>query len=140
MFQLGLRFRLICVILLINCPLVNTIWAGGSGLNTVVIINQTSSNSCEVGNYFCERRQVPPENVLRITWTGGNISWTNSQFQTNLLNPLLAMLAARQLTNQIDYVVLSMDIPYRTSNGSQVNSTTSALFYGLKLDYGPDWL
>src|SRR6266446_4368746 len=49
--------------------------AGGSGLNTVVVINQASSNSCEVANYFIERRQVPPENVLRINWAGGNVSW-----------------------------------------------------------------
>ena len=113
-------------------------WAGGSGLNTIVVINQSSSNSCEAGNYYCERRQVPPENVLYINWTGSPISWTNTDFQTTLLNPLLAMLAARQLSTQADYVVLSMDIPYKTLNGATVNGTTSALFYGPKDDSGPD--
>jgi len=49
-------------------------------------------------------------------------------------NPLLAMLAARQLTNQIDYVVLSMDFPYRINLSGSYNSTSSALFYGFKLD------
>ena len=48
------------------------------------------------------------------------------------------MLSSRQLTNQIDYVVLSMDIPYRinnvTNNNDDYNSTTSALFYGYKTD------
>ncbi len=108
--------------------------AGGSGLNTVVIANRSSSNSLELANYFCERRAVPPENVLRIAWGGGNTSWTSYDFQTNLLNPLLNMLVDRQLTNQIDYVVLSMDIPFQTvnSNGITINGTTSALFYGLK--------
>ena len=45
------------------------------------------------------------------------------------------MLAARQLTNQIDYIVLSMDIPFQTSFGTNnvVNGTTSALFYGSRL-------
>jgi uncharacterized protein (TIGR03790 family) len=109
---------------------------GGSGLNTIVIVNQMSSNSCELGNYYCERRQVPPQNVLPIAWPGGNVSWTNGDFQTSLLTPLLAMLSARRLTNQIDYVVLSMDIPFQTLNGSTVNSTTSTLFYGLKNDTG----
>ena len=71
------------------------LYAGGSGLNVLVVVNQNSSNSCEVGNYFCERRQVPPENLLRILWSGGNISWTNGDFQTNLINPLLAALATR---------------------------------------------
>src|SRR5262249_27359693 len=109
---------------LIVCGVALRLEAGGSGLNTVVVINQVSSNSCELANYFIERRQVPPENVLRINWPGGNVAWTNTDFQTYLLNPLTAMLAARQLTNQIDYIVLSMDIPFQTYNGSAVNSTT----------------
>lgn len=116
-----------------------SLYAGGSGLNTVVVINQNSTNSIELGNYYSERRQIPPENVLRINWTGGNISWTRAEYESTLLNPLLAMLSARQLTSQIDYVALSMDLPFQTVNGSVVNSTTAALFYGLKTDSGPEW-
>ena len=123
---------------LLNCALAFNLQAGGSGLNTVVVVNQTSSNSCELGNYFCQRRQVPPQNMLRIYWSGGNTLWTSNDFQTNLVIPLLNMLAARQLTNQIDYVVLSMDIPFQTGFGSTVNSTTSALFYGSRAGDGSD--
>ncbi len=131
------RFGMLGVVLL-TCALACELWAGGSGLNTVVIINQTSSNSCELGNYYCEQRQVPPQNVLYINWSGGNTLWTSNDFQTNLVTPLLGMLTARQLTNQIDYVVLSMDIPFQTGFGSIINSTTSALFYGLRLGNGSD--
>src|ERR1017187_7573222 len=95
-------------LVLLNCALVFKLQAGGSGLNTVVILNQTSSNSCALGNYFCESRQVPPQNVLYINWSGGNTLWTSNDFQTNLVLPLLNMLAANQLTNQIDCLVLSM--------------------------------
>src|ERR1022692_1098459 len=126
-------------LLLLACATALHLEAGGSGLNTVVIVNQNSPQSCELGNYFCERRQVPPENVLRINWGGGNISWSSTDFEANLVTPLLAMLAARQLTNQIDYVVLSMDIPFQTLNGTELNSTTSAVFYGLKLSTGPTY-
>jgi uncharacterized protein (TIGR03790 family) len=124
----------------LGCALACSVQGGGSGFNTVVVINQNSANSCELGNYYCERRQVPAENVLRITWSGGNISWSSTEFQTILLTPLLDMLASRQLTNQVDYVVLSMDIPFQTLYGTdKVNSTTSALFYGLKDDSGANW-
>jgi uncharacterized protein (TIGR03790 family) len=121
-----------------SCALVCKLHAGGSGLNTVVVVNQNSSNSCELGNYYCQYRQVPPENVLRINWSGGNTLWSSNDFQTNLVMPLLNMLTTRQLTNQVEYVVLSMDIPFQTSFGSTVNSTTSALFYGLRLGNGND--
>src|SRR5690349_10371924 len=132
--RLGFTLGVLLGTVLLALPL--RLMAGGSGLNTVVVINQSSSNSCEAANYFCERRQVPPENVLRINWPGGNISWTNSDFQTYLLTPLQSMLTSRQLTNQIDYVVLSMDIPFQIYNGFDINSTTSALFYGLKNSLG----
>src|SRR5712664_2375635 len=61
--------------------------AGGSGLNTVVVVNQNSTNSCELGNYYAEQRQVPAENVLRISWAGTNTSWSGLDFTNNLLNP-----------------------------------------------------
>jgi uncharacterized protein (TIGR03790 family) len=124
--------------ILLSCAFSDKLQASGSGLNTVVVVNQNSSNSCELGNYYCQYRQVPPENVLRINWSGGNTLWTSNDFQTNLAAPLLNMLVTRHLTNQIQYVVLSMDIPFQTSFGSTVNSTTSALFYGLRLGNGSD--
>src|SRR5437016_7763133 len=105
---------------------------GGSGLNVVVVVNQNSTNSVFLGNYYCEKRQVPPQNLLRINWPGSNIDWTRSEFSTNLLAPLLSMVYSRQLTNQIDFVLLSMDIPFRTGDNGSYNSTTAALFYGFK--------
>ena len=110
------------------------LFAGGSGLNVVVVVNQNSTNSVQLGNYYCERRCVPPQNLLRIYWTGGNTTWTQSDFETNLLNPLVAMLSSCGLTNQVDYVVLSMDIPYQVTAADGINSTTAALFYGFKTD------
>src|SRR6266850_5010106 len=128
---------LLCLVLL--CSPALRLCAGGSGLNVVVIVNQNSTNSVQLGNYYCEKRQIPPQNILRINWSGGNIEWVNSDYTTYLLNPFLAMLSSRQLTNQIDYVVLSMDIPYRVNAypPSYPNSTTAALFYGFKPDSQP---
>ncbi len=111
--------------------------AGGSGLNVAVVVNQNSTNSVELGNYYCEQRGVPPQNVLRINWAGGGVTWTSSDFNTYLVNPLLGMLANRRLTNQVEYVLLSMDIPYRVVSTNGENSTTSALFYGYKTNDCP---
>ena len=108
-------------------------WAGGSGLNVVVVVNQNSTNSVQLGNDYCEQRGVPAQNLFRMTgWQGGAISWSKADFESDLRDPLLAMLAASGLTNQVQYVLLSMDIPYRVEDGSSGNSTTSALFYGFK--------
>lgn len=136
MFSRNLSILLRGALGFLICGLAIGVQAGGSGLNTVVVVNQTSTNSCALGNYFCERRQVPAPNVLRINWPGGNISWTAAELQTYLLDPLTTLLDTRQLTNQVDFVVLAMDIPFQTLNGAEVNSTTAALFYGLKVASG----
>jgi uncharacterized protein (TIGR03790 family) len=113
-------------------------WAGESGLNVIVVVNQNSTNSLQLGNDYCQKRGVPPQNLFRMTnWTGGSINWQQSDFQNFLLNPLLAMISSRGLTNQAEIVLLSMDIPYRVNNGASANSTTSALFYGFKTNTAP---
>ncbi len=110
-----------------------TALGGGSGLNVIVVVNQNSANSIQLGNDYCEARGVPPQNVLRMTgWTGGAISWSRADFETDLCNPLLAMVSSRGLTHQAHYVLLSTGIPYRVIDGGSQNSTTSALFYGFK--------
>jgi uncharacterized protein (TIGR03790 family) len=115
-----------------------TVWAGGSGLNVIVVINANSTNSIQLGNAYCEQREVPPQNVFRMSgWTGGAVTWSQAEFETCLRNPLLAMVASRGLTNQAEIVLLSMDIPYRVTSGGSANSTTSALFYGFKNDASP---
>jgi len=91
----------------------------------------------QLGNYYAEQRQLPPQNVLRINWADGNSISTRDQFEAKLAAPLKNALTERGLTNQIDFVVLSMDIPYRLTETNGVNSTTSALFYGFKSDAIP---
>jgi uncharacterized protein (TIGR03790 family) len=111
-------------------------FAGGSGLNTVIVVNQASSNSLALANYYAEHRQVPPQNIFRLTnWTGGNVGWDLVDFTNKLAFPLLGALQSRGLTQQVWQVLLSMDIPYRIDNyaaGSGWNSTTAALLYGFK--------
>jgi uncharacterized protein (TIGR03790 family) len=118
--------------------LAGRLWAGGSGLNVIVVVNQNSPNSVQLGNDYCELRGVPPQNLLRLTnWTGGSINWSPADFQNQLQNPLLGMIAARGLGRQARLVLLSMDIPYRVTDGDNVNSTTAALFYGFKTNGAP---
>src|SRR5262249_7361190 len=114
--------------------------AGGSGLNVAVVVNQASSNSVQLGNYFCERRGVAPFNLVGINWSGVNTEGRLRDLTTHLVKPPLAALSSRQLTNQIDYVVLSMDIPYRVNQAPDFpNSTTASVFYGFKADVNPNY-
>jgi uncharacterized protein (TIGR03790 family) len=105
-------------------------------LNIAVVVNQTSTNSIQLANAYCEQRGVPPQNVLRLThqWSGYSQSCSVDEVQNDLLAPLLNMLQSRNLTNQIQFVLLSMDLPYLVYSTNGYNSTTSSLFYGFKQD------
>ena len=131
------RLALLCAVALLAATCQTR--GGGSGLNLVVIVNQNSTNSLQLANSYCEQRAVPPQNVLRLTnqWSGGSISCNTSEFENNLLGPLLDMIRRRNLTNQIQFVLLSMDLPYQVIGSNGINSTTSALFYGFKPDTNP---
>src|SRR5476649_1057659 len=120
-----LRTGLLCA--LAAASTAGTIWAGGSGLNIVVLINQNSTNSIQLANAYCEQRGVPPQNVLRLTnqWSGGSVSCSADEFQNALCAPLLNMLQSRNLTNQIQFVLLSMGLPYEVAGTNGLNSTTS---------------
>jgi uncharacterized protein (TIGR03790 family) len=133
----GMSARALCLIFSL-LMLAGALFAGESGLNVIVVVNQNSTNSVQLGNDYCELRDVPPQNLLRMTnWTGGSVNWTPAQFTSYLLDPLLNMVAGRGLTNQAQIVLLSMDIPYRVTDGDNENSTTSALFYGFKNNGAP---
>jgi hypothetical protein len=47
------------------------LFAGGSGLNVVVVVNQNSPNSVELGNYYCEKPAAAAERFAHPL-TGGN--------------------------------------------------------------------
>ena len=127
------RLRILAGLVVVLCPFFAL--AGGSGLNVLVVVNPNSPNSLALGNYYCERRLVPPQNVLRLqNWTGGNLTWSRGEFNQALFQPLLNALATRGLARQVDFVLLSMDIPYEVTEAGSVNSTTSVLFYGFKPD------
>jgi len=129
--------RSFMVLCLLVAPAISAL-GGGSGLNIVIVVNQNSSNSIALGNYYRELRQVPPQNIFRMTgWTGAVTDWTRQQFTNALLNPLNSFLAQRVLTNQVDYLLLSMDIPYRVIDGANIDSTTSTLYYGFKTNDPP---
>jgi uncharacterized protein (TIGR03790 family) len=131
-----MRWKVYACILSLSFLLPRAVWGGGSGFNVAIVVNQSSSNSLELGNYYAERRGVPPQNLIRMDWPGAPTEWTYQSFSNALLEVVRSALVSRQLTNQVDYLILSMDIPYRVIDGATVNSTTSALYYGFKED-GP---
>src|SRR5664279_4045450 len=83
--SMRLNIGLLC--LLITAFPAAQIRAGGSGLNVIVVVNQNSPNSVQLGNDYCQQRGVPPQNVFRMTgWSNGCLLYTSPSPRDGLLS------------------------------------------------------
>lgn len=109
--------------------------AGGGPQNVLVVVNDNSLESLELGQYYRERRAIPPANIFHIR-TSTNYSLDTAGFTNEIRKPILDYIASSGLSNQIDYVVFSRGIPYRIYSGPYTNrrhcGLTAAMFYGFK--------
>lgn len=111
-------------------------WAGGGPLNTLVIVNDNSPVSQEIGQYYQDMRGLPERHVFHVRTTTG--TYTDlSAFTNEVVLPVQAYLAAAGLTNQIDCLVLTRDLPYRVIQGGTQNGSSSILFYDFHADGPP---
>jgi len=107
--------------------------AGGSPLRTLVVVNKNSDRSLELGRFYAEQRGIPDRQIFSIfTTTSNNIEV--GTYSNEIDGPIRAYMTSAGISNSIDFVVFSMDIPYRVHAGSETNkrsaSLTSTFFSG----------
>lgn len=93
-----------------------------AGSRVMVVINANSVESRTIGNYYAEKRQIPLENILRVTCVTKD-EWKRIEYQTQLET------FVRQYLNRnpaIDFLVLTRGIPFRISD------------FGVEGGYSPD--
>lgn len=112
-----------------------TVWAGGGPQNTLVVVNDNSLESLELGQYYQGKRDIPEGNICHIR-VATNYSVDTATFSNDIRGPVLNFVTNSVLSNQIDYIVFSKDIPYRIykdAYGDYRHSSLSAsMFYGFK--------
>lgn len=111
---------------------VSRLHAGGGPMNALVVVNETSIESLQLGYAYAERHGIPERQVCHVhlppaSLTAANQNVTNSVFQTGLVDRVFAHIAQQGLSNQIDFAVLCKDIPSRVNDNE---GATAVLFYG----------
>jgi uncharacterized protein (TIGR03790 family) len=97
------------------CLSVGRCWAGGGPENVLLVVNQNSEASLTIANYYIRLRDIPPDNVLYLDWTGGLEKTGGVAFRDRILTPILKTIDERKLSAQIDYVVYSSDFPWQVN-------------------------
>lgn len=97
-----------------------------------LVINSSSAESVEIGEYYIEKRGIPPENVLKVRCVStDNIS--NEDFESKLRNPLRQ--AIDKSPNHVDFIVTTKGVPIRI--GDDGGHSVDAHLAGLRLNFRP---
>jgi uncharacterized protein (TIGR03790 family) len=90
----------------------------------LVVINDNSQESIEIGQYYVQKRQIPSVNVFRVKTTTLEQSTVN-EFNDDVAPTLRQKLSA--MAGKIDYVVLTKGFPLKFRDGRGVDAYISVL-------------
>ena len=107
-------FYLSLFILTASCSIA---FSGGPE-NAIVVINAQSASSKLIGNFYVNKRRIPPANVIYLDDIPNNEVIKLDEFKEKILRPLLVEIDARKLSQQIDYIIYSSDFPSKVNGAS----------------------
>jgi len=101
--------------------------------NILVIINDNSPISREVGLYYAKKRGVPSKNVLHIKCPTEE-RMHDKQYPTLVEQPVKRYLAKTGLKDKVDYLVLTKGVPIALRGGLSVDGLLMCMDLGLDFE------
>jgi uncharacterized protein (TIGR03790 family) len=105
-----------------------------SPANALVIINEASPASVEIGNYYAEKRAIARENVLRVRLNPAE-SIERPEYERQIEVPIANWLTRNFAQDRILYIVLTKGIPLRISGTAGQDGTVASVDSELALLY-----
>lgn len=107
-------------------------WAAGPG-NVLVIVNDNSPESKEIGAYYVKKRVIPAKNVCHIKIR--NDDWMDiKEFPGMIAKPIKDHLKKNRLADTIDYIVMTKGVPFRINGGRSVDDLLVGLDKPLQVE------
>ena len=106
-----------------------------SGVNVLVVVNDSSLFSKRIAEYYVHKRSIPLANVCHLNVTI-NEEISRDLYDKGIEAPIAACLASRRLSETILYIVTTLGVPLRVAgSGGQLDTTTCAVDSELTLLY-----
>jgi uncharacterized protein (TIGR03790 family) len=102
--------------------------------NVLLVMNESSPISLEVGQYYAQKRGIPAQNILRIK-TALTEEISREDFSRQIENPIAAWLTRNSAHDRILYFVLTKGIPLRIAGTSGEKGTIASVDSELTLLY-----
>lgn len=92
----------------------------------LVVINENSPESIEIGNYYAKKRSIPDVLICRLKCpVREHIAL--SEYKDQIRDPLRRYLSRNNLKSSIDYIVLTKGVPIRGDGNDERYSVDSML-------------
>jgi len=105
-------FKKILIVGAIGALLVGRAFAGLGPENVALVVNGDSLNSLGVANEYVRLRDIPAGNVVFLHHLSSTESIGVEEFREKILLPVLEAIRTRGLSDQIDCITYSVDLPY----------------------------
>jgi uncharacterized protein (TIGR03790 family) len=108
--------------------------AAATGANVLIVINENSAESREVGGWYAQQRAVPSANLCRIRTTAEE-TISRDVFEREIAAPVLQHLKARGLGETVLYIVTTLGVPLRIEGGTGLTGDAASVDSELTLLY-----
>src|SRR5262249_12817689 len=102
--------------------------------NVLLIVNETSAASVEIGDYYAAKRSIPRENILRLRPNAGE-TIERADYERQIEGPIANWLMRNFAQDRILYIVLTKGIPLRISGTGGQDGTVASVDSELTLIY-----
>jgi uncharacterized protein (TIGR03790 family) len=93
--------------------------------DVLLVTNDNSEISGQIADYFKAQRNIPDSHVVHLECST-NQSITRTEFEDSVRGPIEDFLTNNNLTNQINYIVLTKDVPLAIANTDGSGTTRNA--------------
>lgn len=105
--------------------------------SVLVVINQTSALSRQIGEYYAQRRHIPSSNICGIN-ASANEEISRSDFDDQIARPIQNYLRGHNLTEKVLYIVTTAGMPLKVhgnlgldAEAASVDSELTLLYFDL---------
>jgi uncharacterized protein (TIGR03790 family) len=108
---------------------------GQDGHHVLVVINDNSSLSRNIGDYYARRRSIPQTNLCHIH-TSSEEEISRDQYNREIAAPIAGFLRNSGLVENILYIVTTMGVPLKIPGTFAMDGDASSVDSELTLLYG----
>jgi uncharacterized protein (TIGR03790 family) len=114
--------------------MISTLARAQDGHSVLVVMNDNSSLSRSIGDYYARRRAIPETNLCHIR-AADEERISREQYNTQIAAPIAAFLRKRGLVERVLYIVTTIGVPLRIMGSTGMDGDQASVDSELALLY-----